>query len=289
MEVASDPYVNARSARRFGMPYGLSQSTNYPSGGANASPYATAGGRSPMRQRLPILPDLSEHPNVSPAGSGSSSGFTAQNQEEGQRQQEQLREQQQRTSEALSAEKQQQNVIAQRKQAVSIADYRQKRDTSPGATAAREQTQEAKSLGIDPSSSPTDIAAAASGPVHQGADGRMAGGDTGNESVSPTQPNDVRNAVLQIQAQKDGQQRMAVDQSYAKGAGVTSPFSPATTPAPSTTAPATLRDGTSASTPPPSPVAAPVAPTPFAPVVKPRKPRPGFAGSDSNDPNATTS
>ena len=76
---------------------------------------------------------------------------------------------------------------------------------SPQATADRETTQEAKALGIDPSSSASDVAAAASGPYKTGADGRIAGGDTGNESrFSPTAAERRAQSVLNIQAGKDG-------------------------------------------------------------------------------------
>jgi hypothetical protein len=300
MEVDSDPYSTARQSRRFGMPYGASQSMNYPAGGANMGPAATAG-RSPLRQRLPILPDQSEHPSVSPAGQGSSSGFNP-NRAEGAEAQDKLRDQIQQSTAARAQQSAAENAAGQREQAASIADYRQKRDTSPGAIANRETTQEATALGIDPSSSAKDVAAAASGKVGFDAQGMPTGGDTQQAGPSipgagPQPPastpgnvqpngNDVRTAVLQIQAGKDGQQRMATDQAYAAGAGVKTPFSPATAPQPSTTAPMTLRDGTTASAPPPAPVAAPMPPAPFAPAMKPKKPRPGYAGDDGADPNS---
>lgn len=264
--LASDPYLTARQGRRFGMPYGLSQSTNYPRGGAVVSPYSA------MRQPI-------QRPETEGARGSANPGEA---------QAEALRRQMQQSQAERAGVLQAQTQEGLADQAASIADYRQKRDTSPGAIAAREQTQEATALGIDPSSSPADIAKAASGQYRTGPDGRIAGGDTGNGTVSPGQPNDVRNAILQMQAQKDGAQRTAVDQSYAKGAGVISPFTPANPPQPSTTSPMALRDGTNATQPPPvpAPPVAPMAPTPFAPFGKPKKPRNGYAGGDGSDPNA---
>jgi hypothetical protein len=300
MEVDSDPYSTARQSRRFGMPYGASQ---YPAGGANMGIAATAG-RSPLRQRLPILPDQSEHPSVSPAGQGSSSGFNP-NRAEGAEAQDKLRDQIQQSTAARSQQSAAEGAVGQREQAASIADYRTARDLGTGRDSAIQSgrlRQQATELGIDPSSDEKTVAAAASGKVGFNAQGMPAGGDTQQAgpsisgagpqppastpgNVQPT-PAAITSAVQTIQAGKGGQQVAADTAAYGRGAGVKTPFSPATAPQPSTTAPMTLRDGTAASAPPPAPVAAPMPPTPFAPAMRPRKPRPGYAGDDGADPNS---
>jgi hypothetical protein len=304
MEVDSDPYSTARQSRRFGMPYGASQSMNYPGGGANMGPAATAG-RSPMRTRLPILPDMSSHPSVSPAGQGSSSGSSPQGQAEGAEAEDKLRQQIQQSTAARAQNNAVQTAIGQRQQAASIADYRKARDLGNGrdsAIASGRLTQQAADLGIDPSSDAKTVAAAASGKVGFDANGMPTGGDT--RQAGPTiagagpqppastpgnvqpNPNAITSAVQTLQAAKGGAQVASDTAAFGKGVASATPYSPAT-PQPSTTAPMALRDGTTASAPPPAPVAAPQPPTPFAPAMKqPRKPRPGYVGGDDADPSS---
>ena len=163
---------------------------------------------------------------MSPAGSGSG-GTGGGAQAIAQRDQNQTQDREIATQ--LSEGRGRQNERAMADQALSVGAYRQARDTSPGAVTRKEQTEESTALGIDPKSSATDIASAASGPVTFDNKGMPAGGDTGGTgSVSPAQPNDVRNTILQIQAQKDGQQNTGVADSYAKGVDQATPFSPAT-------------------------------------------------------------
>jgi hypothetical protein len=300
-----DPYEAARMRNRFGNSYGGGQ--NFQQGSGGMSPAATAG-RSPLRQRLPILPDLSEHPSVSPAGQGSSSGFSAQGEAAGAEAQDKLREQIQQSTAARAAQSAAQSAAAQRDpnsagSPASMAAYRQARDTGIGRdnqVTSGQQRQQATELGIDPSSDAKTIAAAASGKVGFDANGMPTGGDTRQAgptiagagpqppastpgNVQPT-PGAITNAVQQIQAQKDGAQRLATAQATSTGLGIKSPFSPAAAPQPSTTAPMALRDGTTATAPPPAPVAAPMPAPTFAPAYKLRKPRPGFAGADDTDP-----
>jgi hypothetical protein len=299
MFTQTDPYEAARMRNRFGNSYGGSQ--NFQQGAGGMSPAATAG-RSPLRQRLPILPDQSEHPSVSPAGQGSSSGYSAQNQAAGAEAQDKLREQIQQSAAARAQQSVAQNAAAQREQAASIANYRTARDLGTGRDSAIESgrlKQQATELGIDPASDEKTVAAAASGKVGFNAQGLPMGGDTQQAGPSTTgagpqppastpgnvqaTPSGITNAVQQIQAEKDGAQRLAAAQATSTGLGIKSPFSSAM-PQPSTTAPMALRDGTTGSAPPPAPVAAPMPAPTFAPAYKLRKPRPGFAGADDTDP-----
>ena len=155
--------------------------------------------------------------------------------EEGKLQQQKLQQQSQQMNASRAAINSANAAADATQQAQRVDAYRRARDTGTGRdnlNTSAQQRQMATSLGIDPSSDAATIASAASGPIHVGADGRMAGGDTGNETV--TTPGDVRNAVLNVQAQKDGAQRTANDNSYAQGrtgsSTGTDPFDASKTP-----------------------------------------------------------
>ena len=138
--------------------------------------------------------------------------------EEGRLQQEKLQQQSQQMNAGRAAMNSANAAADATQQAQRVDAYRRARDSGIGndnLNTSAQQRQMATSLGIDPSSDAATIASAASGKIQPGPDGRIAGGDTGNGSV--TSPADVRNAVLNVQAQKDGAQRTANDNSYAQG------------------------------------------------------------------------
>ncbi len=199
MAAGVNPYILGNNSRYSG----------YPSAFGNAA--GGYGGYGRINRYNPNLAATVSGPIGSSSGATRSAFATGQ---QGMREQEGRR---QEASAEANATRQAGASAFAADQARSVAAYREARDNSQGAVAAREQTQEAGALGIDPSSSPKDIAAAASGGYHVGADGRIAGADTGNESVAPNQT-DVRNAVVTQQAQRNGAQAATQATAYATGA-----------------------------------------------------------------------
>ena len=140
----------------------------------------------------------------------------------------------QKTTEDMGAFRQGQNTAAAADQDKSIAAYRTARDNSQGAVDSRNERVAATQLGIDPSSSPQDIADAASVPTRMGPDGKMIGAGTQPVNMDPTQPSpastpgqvqpnatDITNAARQVQAQKNGQADAAQATAFAVGANPT--------------------------------------------------------------------
>jgi hypothetical protein len=199
MPAGIDPYSLAQQSRRMGYPSAYQGS---PQMGAYAGGY---GG-----YRMANTDGAVTGPT------GSSSGANPQARAAGAQQMAQQQGVAQQSAFELGAARQQMGNQAAADQTKSIEDYRTARDNSQGAQDNREQRQMAQSEGIDPSSSATDIAAAASGPTTFDANGLPSSAGTGNNSVS-TNEDDLRNAVVNRQAAKNGAQAATQMGAYAGG------------------------------------------------------------------------
>jgi hypothetical protein len=168
-----------------------------------------AGGYSrPRGARLPILPDVAEGGNlINAAGSGKATSNDPS--KEASIQQEAGNDAERFAQQAAAR----QQGLAQEQQAndESRAKYLAADANSQGAADRDEQTAMAKSLGIDPSSSPADIAAAAAGPY-------TVGTNSGSVTAPSTQEDAMRNAVRMKIAGQNGQTNSAIAGAYAAGA-----------------------------------------------------------------------
>jgi hypothetical protein len=169
------------------------------------------GGYGQRRSRLPILPDMSSNANISPAGGGRASSdstvLQAQRSKDGEQ------ESAQRSAMAEAGARQQANQAqADDEQNKSIEAYRTARDNGQSAMDAKTQTTQATDLGLDPKSSPADIATKVGGPVGFDANGMPTGGGT-------AQPNstDVAAAAASAQAAKAGSSLGQASSAYAGG------------------------------------------------------------------------
>lgn len=206
-----DPYLVAGQSRRGGYP----SSTGFGGYGGAYGGGGMGGGSRYGRTRLPILPDLSSQPSAVPQGGGNSEMGTSG--------QAQAVIAEQRAKEEAQSREVGQNINAASKQfsddqQASVNAYRTAQANSQGAQDSRNQTQESRSLGIDPSSSLPDIAAAASGKTNLA-------NNTGAGTSAAVAPNetDVRNAVTAQQNAKDGSQLATEASAYATGAGSVPP------------------------------------------------------------------
>jgi hypothetical protein len=191
---------------RYGGAGGYGAGSAYGGGYMGGSPM---GGYGQRRTRLPILPDQSSNANVSPAGAGRASSDAtnlAAADSTNAANAERLQSAGAAANAALTAR---QDQVAS-DQDKSIASYRTARDNSQGAMDSQTQETQARDLGIDPKSSPADIAIKAGGAAGFDANGMPTGGGT-------AQPNstDVAAAAASAQAAKSGSQLGQASSAYA--------------------------------------------------------------------------
>jgi hypothetical protein len=203
------------SAYGGGMPYGGAGGYGaYGGGYMGGSPM---GGYGQRRTRLPILPDQSSNANVSPAGAGRASSDATNLAAADSTNAANAERQQSAGADANKAMQDRQKQVSDA-QDKSIAAYRLARDNGIGndSLAARNNTRkQATDLGIDPSSSAADIAAAASGKVGFDANGMPTGGDTA-QGLKPNSPG-VAGAAASAQAGTLGTQFGRAISAYSQG------------------------------------------------------------------------
>lgn len=262
-----DPYLVANSSRRGSMPSSLGYGGAYGGGGAGGSRYG--------RTRLPILPDMSEHPSVSPVGQGNEGMGGSPQVRAGLMEQQRVQQEASiENSRAIAAK----NATGMANQDKSVEAYRVARDKDQSMVDARNQTTQARQLGIDPASSPTDIARAASGATNL-KDGTGAGTD----AALPTNSQQVATAAAAVQDARNGKQDKDISNAYAQGRtgdvppvpdAFSRPITPFSAPAEvlsasGVAAPATPETPSIPATPPPSPASPVQSPQVTPPVPNP--------------------